>query len=175
MLACTKPATASSPPPCWHPLPFSYFLHMLASEITLRKQLYVREHVNISSYAASSLISSALRGDTGYFWCQRHLFWVKVDWRVFWTLGWHHIICLSVAFVGGILSVCDTPEQLHGFKKVSRASVNIVIRSKWVKFHFGVSHPFKLLLFPPKAVSGDTVGWRRVGHFVTNETSVSNI
>lgn len=104
-------------------------------------------------------------------------FWVKLDWKVFWTLGWHHIICLSVAFVGGILSLCDTPEQLHGFKKVSRASVNIVTRSKWVKFHFGVNHPFKLLLLhlPPKAVSGDTVGWRRVGHFVTNETSVSNI
>lgn len=165
MLACTKSATASSPPPCWHPPTFSYFLRILASEITLRS----------CATSSSSNFFSAQR-QQWIFLVLTWLFWVKLDWRVFWTLGWHHIICLSVAFVGGILYICDTPERLHGFKKVSGASVNIVIRSKWVKFHFGVNHPSKLLLLlPPKAVSGDTVGWRRVGHFVTNETSISNI
>lgn len=85
-------------------------------------------------------------------------FWLKLGCRVSQTLGWHHqssYVSLGLFFVyvgvhgyrwrslNGILPVWETPEQLHGLKNVTRASINKVVRIKWVKFQFWTNYPFK--------------------------------
>lgn len=38
--------------------------------------------------------------------------------------------------LGGILSVCETLEQLHLLEKVTRAYMQKAMSSKWVKYQF---------------------------------------
>lgn len=41
-----------------------------------------------------------------------------------------------------ILALCETLVRLFGLEDVTKASIDIVLRSKWVSFHFQVIPPF---------------------------------
>lgn len=44
--------------------------------------------------------------------------------------------------IGGILSICETPEQLHGLENVAGAQIHKAVSSKRVKYQFLVNYPF---------------------------------
>lgn len=80
-------------------------------------------------------------------------FWVKLDCCTFQALERHHSSSVEIFYVG-ILSclklllseipfVFETPKWLCELENVTKASIDIVESSKWVKFNFSVNYPFK--------------------------------
>lgn len=55
---------------------------------------------------------------------------------------------------GGIVSLCETPEWLCGSENVTSVSVDVVVRSKWVKYSF-----LGELSLLKKGGKRDTRGW----------------
>lgn len=45
--------------------------------------------------------------------------------------------------LGGILSVNETPEPLHGLENVT-AYIHKMVSSEWAKYEFWVKYPFKV-------------------------------
>lgn len=41
----------------------------------------------------------------------------------------------------GILSIHETPGQIHEIENVPRSYIDVVVSRKWVKFHFGRTIP----------------------------------
>lgn len=63
------------------------------------------------------------------------------------------LFCFDVAVhgshrrpLGGIISVCETPQLLQGLEK-ARASIHQVVSCKWVKYKLWMNYPFSTHFF----------------------------
>lgn len=65
--------------------------------------------------------------------------------------------------LGGIISVCETPEQLGGLPYIMRASIDKALTSKWVEFKI---YPFKEAL--PRTLYFFFQKWMQTGEPVLN-------
>lgn len=76
----------------------------------------------------------------------RPLFRAKLVCLIFWTplnyVGGILYLSSCRRQMGGILSICETPEQLPGLENVTGAHIHKAVSSKRVKYQFRVNHPF---------------------------------